>query len=71
MIANIIAKIGFKEPISDVNLFNIQYSSIKNLLLDLKYSGETNCLVGMKESLVNKNYLDKLYNNYKTIENDY
>lgn len=65
--ANLLAKAGFQNPISDFSKIEVEYSKPLNLLKDLKAMGQGNVLVKRSRRFVTKSFLNKIDQNYRKI----
>lgn len=62
--ARLLQYLGFKMPVADVETFQVSYSNLYHLLLDLRGMGQSNCLINR-----NKKYSGKQY--FKLVEEEY
>jgi SAM-dependent methyltransferase len=65
--ANLLAKAGFQNPISDFAKIEVEYSSVLNLLKDLKNMGQGNILNKRSRRFFSKRFLAKICQNYQKI----
>lgn len=65
--ANLLAKAGFKNPISSFETIEVKYSNPMNLLIDLKNMGQGNILNQRSKRFMTKSFLDKICQNYQEI----
>ncbi len=65
--ANLLAKAGFQNPISDFAKIEVEYGEPLNLLKDLKNMGQGNILTKRSRKFFNKKFLQKISENYKKI----
>jgi SAM-dependent methyltransferase len=63
--ANLIAKAGFHNPISDFEKIEVNYSDPLNLLKDLKMMGQGNIMSKRSRKFFTKNFLNKISQNYR------
>lgn len=63
--ANLIAKAGFHNPISDFEKIEVNYSDPLNLLKDLKMMGQGNIMKKRSRRFFTKNFLEKISQNYR------
>lgn len=63
--AALINKAGFKNPISDFEKIEVNYSDPKNLLKDLKMMGQGNILTKRSRRFFTKTFLEKILKNYR------
>ncbi len=68
--ANLLAKAGFQNPISDFAKIEVNYSNPLNLLKDLKNMGQGNILNKRSRKFFTKNFLAKILQNYRKIYGD-
>lgn len=64
--ANLLQKAGFKNPISDFQKIEVDYSNPENLLKDLKYMGQGNILNKKTRKFAKKELIDKILQKYQT-----
>ncbi len=62
--AGLLQKAGFKNPISDFDKIEVEYSDPKNLFKDLKMMGQGNILLKRSRRFFTKNFLEKISQNY-------
>jgi hypothetical protein len=65
--ANLFAKAGFQNPISDFAKIEVEYSEPLKLLKDLKNMGQSNILTKRSRRFMTKNFLNKIRKNYQKI----
>ncbi len=65
--ANLLAKTGFQNPISDFAKIEVEYSNPLNLLKDLKMMGQGNILTKRSRRFMTKSFLNKIRENYQKI----
>ncbi len=65
--ANLLAKVGFCNPISDFAKIEVEYADPLNLLKDLKNMGQSNILTKRSRRFMTKNFLNKIRENYQKI----
>ncbi|MBP7710640.1 MAG: methyltransferase domain-containing protein [Rickettsiales bacterium] len=65
--ANLLAKAGFQNPISDFAKIEVEYGEPLNLLKDLKNMGQGNILTKRSRKFFTKKFLQKISENYKKI----
>ncbi len=63
--ANLFAKAGFQNPISDFAKIEVEYSEPLNLLKDLKNMGQGNILTKRSRKFFTKEFLQKISENYR------
>ena len=63
--ANLIAKAGFHNPISDFEKIEVNYADPLNLLKDLKMMGQGNIMSKRSRKFFTKNFLNKISQNYR------
>ena len=63
--ANLIAKAGFHNPISDFEKIEVNYVNPLNLLKDLKMMGQGNIMNKRSRKFFTKNFLNKISQNYR------
>ncbi len=63
--ANLFAKAGFQNPISDFAKIEVEYSEPLNLLKDLKNMGQGNILTKRSRKFFTKKFLQKISENYR------
>jgi SAM-dependent methyltransferase len=68
--ANLIAKAGFKNPISDFAKIEVNYSNPLNLLKDLKMMGQGNILTKRSRKFLTREFLNKISENYQKLYGD-
>lgn len=68
--ANLLAKAGFQNPISDFAKIEVEYEDPKNLLKDLKMMGQGNILVKRSRKFFTKEFLEKISKNYRKMYPD-
>jgi len=65
--AALLQKAGFADPISEFEKIEVNYSDPKNLLKDLKMMGQGNILTKRSRKFFTKNFLEKIYQNYREL----
>ncbi len=65
--ASLLAKAGFKNPVSSLETIDISYSNPMNILKDLKYMGQGNILNLRSKSMVTAKFLDEILKKYAKI----
>lgn len=65
--ANLLAKAGFKNPISDFVKIEVEYSKPLNLLHDIKAMGQGNILVKKSRLFFTRKFLTTIDKNYRKI----
>ncbi len=65
-IGDMLARIGFAEPVVDMDTFTLTYSDIDGLIRDLKETGAANVTAGRRRSLASRHTRTKLIENYET-----
>ncbi len=71
MAANLLAKAGFKDPISTLEKIDVTYERSMNILRDLKYMGQGNILNLKSRKFATAKFLDEILNKYaKIADND-
>ena len=68
--ANLLAKAGFQNPISDFAKIEVEYEDPLNLLKDLKMMGQGNILVKRSRKFFTKEFLEKISKNYRKMYPD-
>ena len=63
--ANLMHKIGFKDPVVDRALLEVTYDQVEDLLQDLKQMQETNIVKERSKGLTSKRSLDRMQSIYK------
>lgn len=63
--ANLLAKAGFQNPISDFEKIEIEYKTPLNLLKDLKFMGQGNILNERSRRFFSRGFLNKICENYQ------
>lgn len=65
--ANLLQKAGFKNPISDFEKIEVDYSNPLNLLKDLKMMGQGNILCERSKKFISKRFLNSLSKNFQQL----
>ncbi len=65
-IGDMVTRIGFTEPVMDVDTFTLTYASVDALVRDLKDAGAGNVTAGRRRGLAGRDIKRKLFENYKT-----
>lgn len=65
--ANLLQKAGFRDPTSEFDKIEVEYSDPLNLLKDLKMMGQSNVLKKRSRRFMTKNFLAKIAQNYQKI----
>jgi SAM-dependent methyltransferase len=71
--ANLVAKAGFSNPVSDFEKIEVNYSGPLDLLKDVKAMGQGNILIKRSRRFFTKKFLEEIEQNYRKIyktEND-
>ncbi len=68
--ANLIAKAGFHNPISDFEKIEVEYSDPLKLLKDLKMMGQSNVMNKRSRKFFTKKFLTKISQNYRKMYGD-
>lgn len=63
-LAALLQEINFSLPVADIDRHQVNYDHPKDLLLDLKKLGETNCLLQMNKSILRRDILNRMYEIY-------
>ena len=63
-LAALLQEINFSLPVADIDRHQVNYDHPKDLLLDLKILGETNCLLQMNKSILRRDILNRMYEIY-------
>ncbi|NBV06613.1 MAG: methyltransferase domain-containing protein [Proteobacteria bacterium] len=63
--ANLLAKAGFRDSISDFEKIEVKYSNPLSLLKDLKMMGQGNIMNKRSRKFFTKNFLNKILENYR------
>ena len=61
---------GFSDPVLDVDLYTLTYSTFKEIMYDLKYIGARNALEGRAKGMTGKGFLYQLEKSYETYRAD-
>ena len=63
-LAALLQEINFSLPVADIDRHQVNYDHPKDLLMDLKKLGETNCLLKMNKSILRRDILNRMYEIY-------
>ena len=61
---------GFSDPVLDVDLYTLTYSTFKDIMYDLKHIGAHNALEGRAKGMTGKSFLYQLEKSYETYRTD-
>jgi SAM-dependent methyltransferase len=63
--ANLLKKVGFRDPASELEKIEIEYSEILNLLRDIRNTAQSNPMIKRSRKFMSKNFLNKIIENYQ------
>ena len=63
-LAALLQEINFSLPVADIDRHQVNYDHPKDLLMDLKKLGETNCLLKMNKAILRRDILNRMYEIY-------
>ena len=67
-IGDALIRCGFSDPVLDVDVYKLTYSTFKEIMYDLKHIGARNALQGRAKGMTGKGFLyqlEKLYEVYR------
>ncbi len=68
-IGDMLVALRFADPVMDMEMLTVTYSSVKNLLLELKNLGVTNSNAGRQHALTGKQKFTTMIKHYETLRN--
>jgi SAM-dependent methyltransferase len=63
--ANLLLKCGFSNPVSDLEKIEFLYSSLSNLLADIKFCSASNLMLARQNRLFSRRFLNQIEQNYR------
>ena len=65
--ARLLQKSGFNDPVSGLDIVDVEYGSVEKILQDIKYMGQGNILQKRAKKMSNRKFFNEIYNNYAKI----
>lgn len=65
--ANLLQKAGFRDPVSSLEVIEVEYESAAKLLQDLKLMAQGNIMLKRSKKMANRKFLDEILKNYVKI----
>lgn len=69
-IGDVLVKLGFADPVMDMEMFTLTYGDVRQLMRELKAIGARNVTMGRSTTLTGKNSLRSVVQKYETFRRD-
>jgi NADH dehydrogenase [ubiquinone] 1 alpha subcomplex assembly factor 5 len=65
--ANLLQKAGFANPLSSLEIIEVEYENVAKLLQDIKFMAQGNILLKRDKKFINRKFFDEILKNYAII----